>query len=463
MKKQTTPFNHLIQNSAMLETLTRLGYHNMTPIQEASLPFILEGRDIVAKAKTGSGKTLAFGLPLLLALHVKQMRIQSVVLCPTRELADQVSAELRKLASFTHNIKIVTLCGGARFVPQCISLEHGAHIVVGTPGRILQHLQEKTINFEHIKTLVLDEADRMLDMGFYEDIEKIIAKMPKVRQTLLFSATFPKEIEQMCQEVQKEALQISVEEEQKSAPLSISQIALKVEEREKEATLEAFLLNEMPKSVIIFCKTKVAVSELQSSLYEAGFDALCLHGDLEQIARDENLLLFANGSAQILVATDLAARGLDIKDVEMVINYELPHTIEIYTHRIGRTGRMGKEGKAISFVTPSEEGFLHELERAGFVFTCKEVGDISPLHVKPKRAEFITLCIDGGKKQKVRAGDILGVLTKDIGLEGSLIGKIDILEKYAYVAIQRDYADKAFNGLCATTIKNRRFKIWKLG
>ena len=463
MKKQTTPFNHFIQNSAMLETLTRLGYHNMTPIQAASLPFILEGRDIVAKAKTGSGKTLAFGLPLLLGLHVKQMRIQSVVLCPTRELAEQVSAELRKLASFTHNIKIVTLCGGARFVPQCISLEHGAHIVVGTPGRILQHLQEKSINFEHIKTLVLDEADRMLDMGFYEDMEKIIAKMPKERQTLLFSATFPKEIEQMCQEVQKEALQISVEEEQKSAPLCIAQIALKVEEREKEATLEALLLSEMPKSVIIFCKTKVAVSELQSSLYEAGFDALCLHGDLEQIARDENLLLFANGSAQILVATDLAARGLDIKDVEMVINYELPHTIEIYTHRIGRTGRMGKEGKAISFVTQSEEGFLHELERAGFVFTCKDAREILPLHVKPKKAEFITLCIDGGKKQKVRAGDILGVLTKDIGLEGSLIGKIDILEKYAYVAIQRDYADKAFNGLCATTIKNRRFKIWKLG
>ncbi|NCD11447.1 MAG: ATP-dependent RNA helicase DbpA [Epsilonproteobacteria bacterium] len=463
MKKQTTPFNHLIQNSAMLETLTRLGYQTMTPIQEASLPFILEGRDIVAKAKTGSGKTLAFGLPLLLGLHVKQMRIQSVVLCPTRELAEQVSSELRKVATFTHNVKIVTLCGGTRFVPQCINLEHGAHIVVGTPGRILQHLSEKTIDFSHIKTLVLDEADRMLDMGFFEDIEKIIAQMPKERQTLLFSATFPKEIEQMCQEVQKEALHVSLEEEEKHAPLAIEQSVLRVDESEKEKALKALLLSTVPTSVIIFCKTKVGVAELQAYLYDEGFDALCLHGDLEQIARDENLLLFANGSAQILVATDLASRGLDIKDVEMVINYDLPQTMEIYTHRIGRTGRMGKEGKAISFVTQSEEGFLNELKSAGFAFTCKELGALSPLHVNPKRASFITLCIDAGKKHKMRAGDILGTLTKDLGLEASLIGKIDILEKFSYVAIAREYADKAFDGLCATTIKNRRFKIWKLG
>jgi len=462
MKKQTTPFNHLIQNSAMLETLTRLGYHNMTPIQEASLPFILEGRDIVAKAKTGSGKTLAFGLPLLLALHVKQMRIQSVVLCPTRELADQVSAELRKLASFTHNIKIVTLCGGTRFVPQCISLEHGAHIVVGTPGRILQHLQEKTINFEHIKTLVLDEADRMLDMGFYEDIEKIIAKMPSKRQTLLFSATFPKEIERMCNEVQTEAIRISIEEEAHTSP-NIAQVCYTVEANEKEQALKGVLLQYDAKSVIIFCKTKVGVAELQGFLYDEGFDALSLHGDLEQIDRDEHLLLFSNGSAQILVATDLASRGLDVKDVEMVINYELPQTMEIYTHRIGRTGRMEKAGLAVSFVTPREEGFFEELTEANFAFTCKSIGDLDTKLFKPKKALYITLCIDAGKKHKMRAGDILGTLTKDLGLDAGVIGKIDILEKFSYVAIAREYADKAYEGLCATTIKNRRFKIWKLG
>ncbi|DAB36411.1 MAG TPA: ATP-dependent RNA helicase DbpA [Sulfurospirillum cavolei] len=455
-------FNAYIQDPKMLQNLNYLGYVSMTPVQRECIPLALEGKDLVAKAKTGSGKTAAFGLPLLLSLHVNSMRIQSVVLCPTRELAEQVSAELRRLARFAHNIKIVTLCGGARFVPQCINLEHGAHIVVGTPGRILQHLQEKTINFEHIKTLVLDEADRMLDMGFFEDIEKIIAKMPQKRQTLLFSATFPKEIERMCKEVQHDALHVSIEEDT-STSSNIAQIYYSVEPSEKEAALKGVLLQSDAKSVIIFCKTKVGVAELQGYLIDEGFDALSLHGDLEQIDRDEHLLLFANGSAQILVATDLAARGLDIKDVELVINYELPQTMEIYTHRIGRTGRMGKEGKAISFVTPREESFLEELKEANFAFTCKSIGDLNPTLTKPKKALYITLCIDAGKKQKLRAGDILGTLTKDLGLSGSVIGKIDILEKYSYVAIEREYADKAFNGLCATTIKNRRFKIWKLG
>ncbi len=455
-------FNTFIKDPKMLQNLKDLGYVTMTPIQKECLPLALAGRDLIAKAKTGSGKTAAFGLPLLLNLNVSSMRIQSIVLCPTRELAEQVSGELRRLARFAHNIKIVTLCGGTRFVPQCISLEHGAHIIVGTPGRILQHLQEKTINFEHIKTLVLDEADRMLDMGFYEDIEKIIAKMPHKRQTLLFSATFPKEIEQMCNEVQTDAIRVSIEEEAHTSP-NITQICYSVEEDEKEEALKGILLEHDAKSVIIFCKTKVGVAELQSYLVDEGFDALSLHGDLEQIDRDEHLLLFANGSAQILVATDLASRGLDIKDVEMVINYELPQTMEIYTHRIGRTGRMGKEGLAVSFVTPKEESFFEELKEANFNFVCKAISELNPSRTTPQKALYITLCIDGGKKQKVRAGDILGTLTKDLGLEGSVIGKIDILEKYAYVAIQRDYADKAFNGLCSTTIKNRRFKIWKLG
>ncbi len=462
MKTEQNYFNQCISNAKMLQNLNDMGYVSMTPIQQACIPLACEGKDIIAKAKTGSGKTAAFGLPLLLNLHVNSMRIQSVVLCPTRELADQVSAELRKLARFTHNIKIVTLCGGTRFVPQCISLEHGAHIVVGTPGRILQHLHEKTIQFNDVKTLVLDEADRMLDMGFFEDIEKIIAKMSTKRQTLLFSATFPKEIERMCHEVQNDAIRITIEEEA-STSLNIAQCCVRMEEDEKESALKALLLAENPKSAIIFCKTKVGVSALQRYLYDEGFDALSLHGDLEQIDRDEHLILFANGSAQILVATDLAARGLDIKDVELVINYELPNTIEIYTHRIGRTGRMGKEGRSVSFVTHHEESFLDELEKAGFIFTCKHIKELSPVLSKPLPALFITLCIDGGKKQKLRAGDILGTLTKDIGLDGSVIGKIDIMEKYAYVAILRKDTDKAFEGLCATTIKNRRFKIWKLG
>jgi len=455
-------FNTFIQDPKMLQNLNDLGYVTMTPIQKACIPLAVAGKDLVAKAKTGSGKTAAYGLPLLMALHVNSMRIQSVILCPTRELAEQVSSELRRLARFAHNIKIVTLCGGARFVPQCINLEHGAHIVVGTPGRILQHLSENTISFEHIKTLVLDEADRMLDMGFYEDIEKIIAKMPQKRQTLLFSATFPKEIEKICHEVQTDAIHISIEEEAHTSP-NITQVCYTVESREKEEALKGVLLESDAKSVIIFCKTKIGVAELQGYLLDEGFDALSLHGDLEQIDRDEHLLLFANGSAQILVATDLASRGLDVKDVEMVINYELPQTMEIYTHRIGRTGRMDKEGMAVSFVTPREEGFFEELKESHFAFTCKRISELNPTLSQPKKALYITLCIDAGKKHKMRAGDILGTLTKDLGLEASGIGKIDILEKFSYVAVLREYADKAYEGLCATTIKNRRFKIWKLG
>lgn len=463
MKTDKHSFKHCIHDATMLKNLEDLGYESMTPVQEACIPAILNGRDVKARAKTGSGKTAAFGLPLLLGLHVKQMHIQSLVLCPTRELAEQVSTELRKLARYQHNVKIVTLCGGTRFVPQCINVEHGAHIVVGTPGRVLQHVSEKTIRFDKIKTVVLDEADRMLDMGFFEDIEKIFGFIPTHHQTLLFSATFPKEIEQMCEKVQKDALHVSIDETAQTDTPSITQLCILVEERHKEEALRNFLLQSDAKSVIIFCKTKIGVADLQAYLYDEGFDALSLHGDLEQIDRDEHLLLFANGSAQILVATDLASRGLDIKDVETVINYELPQTIEIYTHRIGRTGRMGKEGLAINFVTPREEGFLDELEEAHFTFTCKEASELSPSKKRPSPSLFITLCIDGGKKQKLRAGDILGTLTKDIGLAGEHIGKITIMEKFTYVAIKRSYVDKAFDGLCATTIKGRRFKIWKLG
>lgn len=456
-------FSNYISDEKLLQNLNDLGYVTMTPVQEACLPVVLSGRDVKAKAKTGSGKTAAFGLPLLMNLHVNEMSIQSLILCPTRELAEQVSSELRKLARYQHNVKIVTLCGGTRFVPQCISLEHGAHIVVGTPGRVLQHLGEKTIRFDKIKTVVLDEADRMLDMGFFEDIEKIFGFIPTHHQTLLFSATFPKEIEQMCERVQKDALHVSIDEDTQTDTPSITQLCILVEESHKEEALRGFLLESEAKSVIIFCKTKVGVSELQAYLYDEGFDALSLHGDLEQIDRDEHLLLFANGSAQILVATDLASRGLDIKDVEMVINYDLPQTIEIYTHRIGRTGRMGKEGVAVSFVMPFQKEFVGELERANFTFTCKDASELSPSKTKPSPSLFITLCIDGGKKQKLRAGDILGTLTKDIGLDGKHIGKITIMEKFTYVAIERTYVDKAFDGLCATTIKGRRFKIWKLG
>ncbi|MDD3344711.1 MAG: ATP-dependent RNA helicase DbpA [Sulfurospirillaceae bacterium] len=453
-------FSRFISDEAMLKNLKDLGYASMTPIQEACLPLVLAGKDVTAQAKTGSGKTAAFGLSLLLRLHVRRMSIQSIVLCPTRELAEQVAGELRKFARFKHNIKILLLCGGVPCRQQRFSLEHGAHIIVGTPGRILQHLEEGALFLNSVETLVLDEADRMLDMGFFEDIEKIIAKTPSQRQTLLFSATFPNEIVSICEKVQRDAVNISVTAEE--VENKIEQIFYEVNQDDKYTALKAVLLTHQPKSAIIFCKTKIGVSELHDELYQEGFDVLSLHGDLEQIDRDESLIQFANGSVSILVATDLASRGLDIKDVQCVINYDLPNTPEIYTHRIGRTARMGKEGLAISFYEPFQKEFLEELQAANISFSCKPYESLSPKETSAYRSEWVTLCIDGGKKQKVRAGDILGTLTKDVGLHASSIGKIDITDKYAYVAIERKYVDMAFEALGYKTIKGRMFRIWKL-
>lgn len=454
-------FKQYITDPAMIQNLTDLGYLQMTPIQKACLPLILEGQDVTAKAKTGSGKTAAFGIPLILGLNVNKMSIQALILCPTRELADQVSGELRRLARHQNNIKIVTLCGGTRFAPQCVSLENGVHIAVGTPGRILQHLQEKTIKLDGMKTLVLDEADRMLDMGFYEDIEKIIAKAPRIRQTLLFSATFPQEIARICNEVQTDA--VSVEAQDEISKSSVEQIFYPVEENDKEKKLHSLLLFYRPKSAIIFCRTKVQVRDLQAHLYDEGFDALCIHGDLEQIDRDENLIKFSNGSATILVATDVASRGLDIKDVEMVINYDIPSSTEVYIHRIGRTGRMGKKGLSVTFFNHAQERFLDELKKANLSFTCKDAHADTPKKTIIEKASMVTLCIDAGKKQKMRAGDILGVLVKDVGLDATCIGKIDINDKYAYVAIAREFALKAFDALGYKTIKGKNFRVWKLG
>lgn len=451
-------FKTYIHNETMLANLERLGYKEMTPIQEATLPLILDKKDVIAQAKTGSGKTAAFGLALLIGLHVKSAKLSSLVLCPTRELAEQVAKELRRLAQFAPNIKIVTLCGGTRFAPQVASLAHGAHIAVGTPGRVWQHLCEKTLNLHSLQTLVLDEADRMLEMGFSEDVMRIIAHTPKFRQNLLFSATFPKEVERLALELTQDAKRICTDETQNT---NIEQAYMYVLEAQKNEALKALLCEQHANAVLIFCKTKLGAKALGEYLWDEGFDATSLHGDLEQIDRDERLIEFTHRSVNTLVATDVASRGLHIDDVELVVNYDVPLSLEIYTHRIGRTGRMGEKGKAVTFITPEDESFLNVLKASQNNLTCKEVSVPKNTHLK--RASYVTLCIDAGKKQKMRAGDILGTLTKDVGLEGSSIGKITITEKYSYVAVLRKDADRAYERLCATTIKNRRLKIWKLG
>jgi len=444
-------------NEKSLKNLASLGYEYMTPIQEKSLPYILEKKDVIAKAKTGSGKTVSFGLGILNNLDSKNFRIQSLVLCPTRELATQVANTLKNLARYRHNIKILTLTGGVPYKPQVHSLSHQAHILVGTPGRVLKHLTEDNFSCEDINTLVLDEADRMLDMGFSEDINLIIDYLPKQRQTMLFSATYPDTIEKLSNNILMNPTKVEVESTHSSS--SITQKFYEVNSHQK-TSLMLKLFQPTQKSVIIFCNTKIQCDELADDLEQYDIEPLVLHSDLEQKYRDETLIMFANKSYPVLIATDVASRGLDIEDVDMVINYDLPNDFEVYTHRIGRTARAGKDGMAVSLV--DDLGKFKDLEE--YFDTQFEL--LSSDSIKDKDDvrldyDYSTLYINGGKRHKLRAGDILGALTAGIGLDKNDIGKIDILPTCSYVAIKNKSYQKAFDGLNSNKMKNRYFKIYK--
>ncbi|MBN4080072.1 ATP-dependent RNA helicase DbpA, partial [Beggiatoa alba] len=355
-----TAFSSLPLSSELLDNIASLDYHKMTVIQAQSLPVILKGKDLLAQAKTGSGKTAAFALGLLHKLDSCHYQTQALVLCPTRELADQVSKEIRRLARSIPNTKILTLCGGKPIQAQYASLEHQPHIVVGTPGRILKHLSKGSLVLEHLKTLVLDEADRMLDMGFYEDIMRIIKQTNSQRQTLLFSATYPKQIKDISDAIQNDPIDIRVEAIH--ADNKIKQIFYEIQKGERTKALVSLLQHYRPGSSLVYCNRKQQCNELAKDLWQQGFHAIALHGDLEQKERDQVLVQFSNKSSSILVATDVAARGLDIKDLEAVVNFELSPDPEIHIHRIGRTGRAGKEGLALSLFMPSESPKVNAIE-----------------------------------------------------------------------------------------------------
>ena len=434
----------------------------MTPIQEQSLPLVMDNKDVIAKAKTGSGKTVAFGIGLLNKLAIQQYAVQGLVLCPTRELADQVAKEIRKLARFTNNIKVLTLCGGMPFAPQLSSLEHQPHIVVGTPGRIQEHLRKGSLKLDQVSSLVLDEADRMLDMGFAEAIRQIIEQTPSKRQTLLFSATYPDTIKRMSSDFQRQPVEVSVEAIHSEA--NIEQLFYEIKKHERENTLLSLLSHYQPESVVIFCNTKAQTQHVADLLQEHGHHALAIHGDLQQKDRDQVLVRFANNSCSILVATDVAARGLDIKELKAVINFEISRDPEIYVHRIGRTGRAGNTGLALSLFTQDEQYKLNAIEDYQQKIPVCDV----PASLYAANDDFtlrpamVTLLIDGGRKDKVRPGDILGALTGDAGIEGKNVGKIDIFDRWSYVAIKRAVANRAQKSLAAGKIKGRRFKVRKL-
>ncbi|MFD1090601.1 ATP-dependent RNA helicase DbpA [Providencia vermicola] len=442
-------------SAEQLSNLQELGYLSMTPIQAAALPAILAGKDVRAQAKTGSGKTAAFGLGLLQRIDAKLFKTQSLVLCPTRELAEQVANELRRLARAIPNIKILTLCGGVPFSVQRDSLAHAAHIIVATPGRLLDHLNRETVQLDELQTLVLDEADRMLDMGFMPDIETVINYAPMSRQTLLFSATWPDEIARISQQIQHEPQTIEINSVDELP--AVEQQFYEVSRHGKIELLQKLLSREQPASCVVFCNTKKDCQAVYDALNDSKQSVLVLHGDLEQRDRDQTLVRFANGSSRVLVATDVASRGLDIKALEMVINYELSWDPEVHVHRIGRTARAGESGLAISLCAPEEAQRANTLEE---MLNMKLNWQPEPagLRITPLEATMVTLCLDGGKKAKMRPGDILGALTGEVGLDGADIGKIAIHPTHAYVAVKRSVAQQAWKHLQQGKIKGKSVK-----
>lgn len=454
-------FTSLSISPEQIANLESLGYKKMTQIQAQSLPHVLKGKDLIAKAKTGSGKTAAFGIGILNHINPRFFGVQALVICPTRELADQVGKEIRRLARAVPNIKLVSLCGGKPLGPQIGSLEHGAHIVVGTPGRLQDHLSKGTLKLDSLKALVLDEADRMLDMGFAEVMEDIISYMPKSRQTMLFSATYPDTIKKMSKAIQRDPVTVTVESEHQESV--IEQLFYEVKKHQRNTILLALFEHYKPDTTIVFCHTKIQCDEVARMLREHKIEALAIHGDLDQRERDKVLVRFSNNSCSVLVATDVAARGLDIKALAAVINYELPRDPEIFIHRIGRTGRAGETGLALSIYTPSDVMRLNAIEKYQKKPCISDVlesldRDPSFTLVPP----MVTIQLDGGRKSKIRPGDILGALTGDAGLSGSQIGKIDIFDMSSYVAVKSEAARKALSYFADGKIKGRAVRARKV-
>ncbi len=448
---------------SLLGVATELGYSQLTPIQAQSIPALLDGRDLVAKSPTGSGKTVAFALPLLARLSLEQRELQGLVLCPTRELCAQVARELRKLGRNLPGLAVVALAGGQEVREQARALERGAHLAVGTPGRLVDHLRRRNLKVHRVGTVVLDEADRMLDMGFGEDVGKVLRSLPKPRQTVFFSATYPDGIRELSAKYQQEPLRVSVEADE--GPALTKELVVHVAVEQKLATLR-WALDEHPHdSALVFANLKTTVAELARALGSEESSVASLHGDLEQRDRDRVMAKFRNGSTRVLIATDVAARGIDLEKLDLVVNFDLPAKPEIYVHRVGRTGRAGQVGLAISLCARAEQPRLEAIE----AFTGSALVPVEPSRKSPRAeaekkgpapsAKMHTLRLSGGRKDKLRPGDILGALTGEAGgLDGNDVGSIEIHERFSYVAVARSVSQKALGSLNAGRIKGRRFK-----
>ena len=517
-----TKFEELQLDDRIIRAITEMGFEEASPIQAQAIPVVLEGRDMIGQAQTGTGKTAAFGLPLLQKVDPKVKKLQAIVLLPTRELAIQVAEELRRFAKFMHGIKVLPVYGGQDIVRQIRALKDGTQIVVGTPGRVMDHMRRKTVKMDHVHTVVLDEADEMLNMGFLEDMETILSQLPEERQTLLFSATMPQPIMEIARTYQKNAKIVKVVKRELTVA-NIEQYYFEVRPKNKEEVLSRLLDIYNPALSVVFCNTKRQVDELVEGLKGRGYFAEGLHGDMKQQQRDRVMNGFRNGRTEILVATDVAARGIDVDDVDAVFNYDLPQDDEYYVHRIGRTGRAGKNGKAFTFITGREIYKLKDIQRycrtkiiakqvpslndvanvkADKIFE-KVAGMIDEDNLKPyirmieeklEKEDYTTLDLaaaflrmalgdedksvevddfgdtgaeDGmvrlfiniGKNQKARPGDILGAIAGETGIAGSLIGTIDMYDKYTFVEVPKEYARDVLNAMSHARIKGRNINI----
>ena len=524
---ETVRFEEMGLSEEIQKAVRYMGFEEASPIQAKAIPAMISGIDLIGQAQTGTGKTAAFGIPLLEKVDPKLKKLQAIVLCPTRELAIQVADEIRNLSRSMHGIKVLPIYGGQDIVKQIRSLKSGTQIVIGTPGRVMDHMRRKTMKLDFVHTVVLDEADEMLNMGFREDIEFVLSGVPEERQTVLFSATMPKPIMEITKKFQNNAKVIKVTKKELTVP-NIEQYYYDVKPKKKEEVLSRLLDIYSPRLSVVFCNTKKQVDLLVNALLGRGYFAAGLHGDMKQEQRDRVMQGFRTGKTEILVATDVAARGIDVDEVEAVFNYDLPQDDEYYVHRIGRTGRAGREGRAFSFVSGKEVYKLKEIQRycktkiyAQKVPSLNDVANtkmenilddvervieqedldmmINAIEERVNNSEFtamdmaaaflkiccgmtednknteendwefgdtgagedgmVRLFINIGKKQRVRPGDILGAIAGESGMDGKLIGTIDMYDKYTFVEVPREYAREVLNAMKNVKIKGKTVAV----
>ncbi len=468
----TSAFAHLGLDPDLLAAIRDVGYESPSPIQDQAIPPLLAGSDVIGQAQTGSGKTAAFGLPMIQYVDPGESEVQGLVLTPTRELCIQVTQALRAYAR-RKGVDVVAVFGGAPIRSQQAQLRAGGHIVVGTVGRVRDLISRHALLLHTCRFVVLDEADEMLDLGFLEDVERILALTPSSRQTALFSATMPPEIRRLADQYLYDPITIKV----KAATLTVDtveQFALEVGSREKIDRLAEVLQSERPEQAIVFVRTKIRCEQLYRTLRDRGMNVKALHGDMTQGARDGVMISFKDGRLPLLVATDVAARGLDISGVSHVINFDIPTSPDAYVHRVGRTGRVGRSGRAITFVEPRQQRELAAIEKHAGVKLAPWVKDahVAPTaaHPRPRRhskphlspaadGRVRKLIVDGGRAMGLEPSDVIHAITAATGLDGEAVRNVRMLERFTFLEVPESEADRVVELVSGTDLGGRPARV----